>query len=51
MKTSRKFAAALGAAAMLLVLAGCMVMPGKFTSDLALRRDGTFTFHYKGEKI
>lgn len=51
MKTSRKFAAALGAAAMLLVLAGCMVMPGKFTSDLALRRDGTFTFHYKGEII
>jgi hypothetical protein len=39
------------AAAVLLVLAGCMVLPGKFVSDLALRRDGTFTFHYKGEIV
>lgn len=51
MKSNRKFAAVLGAAAMLLLLAGCMVLPGKFTSDLSLRRDGTFTFHYKGEII
>ncbi len=48
---NRKFAAALGAAAILLVLAGCVVLPGRFTSDLALRRDGTFTFHYKGEIV
>lgn len=48
---NHKFAAALGAAAILLVLAGCMVLPGRFTSDLALRRDGTFTFHYKGEIV
>jgi hypothetical protein len=47
----RRIAAALTAAAMLLVLAGCMVLPGRFTSDLALRKDGTFTFHYKGEII
>lgn len=32
-----------------LLLAGCMLMPGKFTSDLSLRRDGTFSFAYKGE--
>lgn len=51
MKANRKTAAALGAAALLLVLAGCMVLPGRFASDLLLRRDGTFTFHYKGEII
>lgn len=48
---TRKAAATLAAAALFLVLAGCMVLPGHFTSDLALRRDGTFTFHYKGEII
>lgn len=51
MKSNRRTAAVLGAAAMLLLLAACMVLPGKFTSDLSLRRDGTFTFHYKGEII
>lgn len=51
MKSNRKTAAMIGAAAMLLLLAACMVLPGKFTSDLSLRRDGTFTFHYKGEII
>lgn len=51
MIANRKFAAALGAAAMLLVLAGCMVLPGRFASDLAVRKDGTFTFHYKGEIV
>lgn len=48
---SAKGVGVLGAAALLLVLAGCMVLPGRFASDLALRRDGTFTFHYKGEII
>lgn len=33
----------------LLLLAGCMVLPGRFASDLALRKDGTFDFSYKGE--
>lgn len=47
----RRTAAILGAVAALLVLAGCMVLPGRFASDIALRRDGTFTFHYKGEII
>jgi hypothetical protein len=31
------------------LLAGCMLLPGKFTSDLDLRQDGTFTFAYKGD--
>lgn len=38
---------AAGAAVML--LAGCLLLPGKFTSDIMLRRDGTFSFSYKGE--
>jgi hypothetical protein len=32
-----------------LVLAACMLLPGKFGSDLTLHRDGTFSFTYKGE--
>ena len=51
MLKQRPIAVILTAAAVLLVLAGCMVLPGKFVSDLALRRDGTFTFHYKGEIV
>lgn len=51
MTSNHRIAAALGAAAMLLVLAGCMVLPGRFASDLMLRRDGTFAFHYKGEIV
>lgn len=42
---------ALAIAAGLMLLAGCTLLPGRFVSDLALRRDGTFTFHYKGEMI
>jgi len=47
----RRVAVVLTAAAMLLVLAGCMIMPGRFVSDLAVHRDGTFSFHYKGEIV
>lgn len=32
-----------------LLVAGCMVLPGRFASDLSVRRDGSFTFAYKGE--
>lgn len=39
--------AALGA--MMLALAGCMLMPGKFTSALDIRKDGRFTYTYAGE--
>lgn len=43
--------AALGLLALGLLLAGCMLMPGRFVSDLTVRRDGTFAFHYKGEIV
>lgn len=36
-------------AALGLLLAACMLMPGKFASSLDLRKDGSFTFAYKGE--
>lgn len=32
-----------------LLLAGCMLVPGKFVSELVLMRDGTFTYSYEGE--
>jgi hypothetical protein len=32
-----------------LALGGCLWGPGKFTSDLALRKNGTFTLDYRGE--
>jgi hypothetical protein len=46
-----KLIAAGAVAAALILLAGCTLLPGRFVSDLALRRDGTFTFHYKGEIV
>lgn len=33
----------------LLLLAGCLLLPGKFTSAIDLRKDGTFSFSYKGD--
>jgi len=51
MGMKRPIAGAIAAAALLLVLAGCMVLPGKFVSDLAVHKDGTFSFHYKGEIV
>lgn len=32
-----------------LLLAGCLWGPGKFTSDLSLRKDGSFILDYRGE--
>lgn len=32
-----------------LALAGCMLMPGKFSSVLDIRKDGRFTYSYTGE--
>lgn len=46
-----RFAATATTAAAVLLLAACMLLPGRFVSDLALRKDGTFVFHYKGEII
>ena len=36
-------------AALCAALAACMLVPGKFTSSLDIRRDGTFAFAYAGE--
>lgn len=44
--TARLFVA--GAA---LMLTGCLWGPGKFTSDLTLRKDGSFVLDYKGEIV
>lgn len=37
------------ALAMPLLLAGCFLSPGKFSSELQLMKDGGFTYSYKGE--
>ena len=37
------------AAAMAILLTGCLLLPGKFTSDLTLKKDGSFGFTYRGE--
>ena len=34
-----------------LLLTGCLWGPGKFTSDLTLRKDGSFTLDYRGEIV
>lgn len=36
-------------ASMSLLLTGCFVSPGKFESQLVLKKDGTFSFAYDGE--
>lgn len=38
-------------AAASLLLTGCLWGPGKFTSDLTLKRDGSFVLDYKGEIV
>lgn len=45
----KPLAAAALLAALCAALAACMLMPGKFTSSLDIRRDGTFSFAYTGE--
>ena len=39
------------AAAAPLLLTGCLWGPGKFTSDLTLKKDGSFVLDYKGEIV
>lgn len=34
-----------------LLLAGCLLTPGRFTSDMTVRADRSFSFAYKGEVI
>lgn len=45
----RRVGTALAIVGGLILLAGCVLLPGKFTSDLDLRKDGTFSFAYRGE--
>lgn len=46
----RKRALATGlVAALAMVLTGCLLSPGKFTSELHLRNGGTFSYSYDGE--
>ncbi|MBO9602594.1 MAG: hypothetical protein J7496_08815 [Novosphingobium sp.] len=45
----RKLAGAGVAAGLALLLAACILSPGTFASALDLRRNGSFTFTYKGE--
>ncbi|MBN8500993.1 MAG: hypothetical protein J0M19_07580 [Sphingomonadales bacterium] len=45
----RRLAAAGMAAALSLLLTACLVTPGKFIATLDLRKDGQFTYSYKGE--
>ena len=33
------------------LLSGCFFIPGKFTSNMDVRRDGSFTFAYNGELV
>lgn len=47
---TRAFKLAFAIAAPLLLL-GCLLTPGKFTSSLDVAKNGTFTFRYKGEII
>lgn len=41
----------LAVAALPLLLAACFLLPGKFVSSLDVRRDGQFTFAYRGEIV
>ena len=43
--TRARFAAAL----LCLFAAGCFLLPGKFASELTIKRDGTFAFSYQGD--
>ena len=45
----RRFAAAALAAGLAVLLTGCLLTPGKFTSSLDLRQGGAFTYKYDGE--
>ena len=45
----RRTARALAGIGLAALLTGCLFAPGKFTSQLDLRKDGSFTFTYQGE--
>lgn len=41
----------IGVMLMPLLLTSCLLTPGRFTADLAIARDGSFTYQYRGEII
>ena len=45
----RNWGKLIAVAALPLALSGCLWGPGKFTSDLALRKNGSFVLDYRGE--
>lgn len=47
--TVRRLAAAAVVAGLALLVSACLLLPGKFTSSLDLRKDGRFTYTYTGE--
>ncbi|MXP09146.1 hypothetical protein [Pseudoblastomonas halimionae] len=47
--SKKRFGALAALAAGFVVLAGCMMVPGKFASELILHKDGRFTYRYDGE--
>lgn len=47
----RTLGAGVMVAALAVLLTGCLLLPGKFTSDLTLKKDGSFGFTYKGEIV
>ena len=47
----RRGAAAALTAVFALLLAACLVLPGKFAATLDVRKDGHFTYTYKGEMV
>lgn len=51
MTITRKHRAAALVFALALLVAGCMLVPGRFASQLDVRRDGTFAFEYRGEIV
>ena len=46
-----KFSRIIMALAMPFLLASCLYSPGKFTSAMDVKADGSFTFNYKGEIV
>lgn len=46
---TKRMMGAVAATALAILLTGCLLLPGKFGSDLAIHRDGTFSYAYKGE--
>lgn len=46
---TKKIAGIALACAASLSLSGCLILPGEFTSDMTVRKNGEFTFNYKGQ--